>query len=90
MDVANSPGCSTRRLRRDQLLISRHMACRGYTKAFQVLQTAVEPDDAYLLGQDPRTGFRDVSKPTMPSVSRLLSAKLVSSSDLLGVSEVNV
>ena len=32
--------------------------CRGYTKAFQVLECAAEPDDAYQLGQDPRTGFR--------------------------------
>jgi hypothetical protein len=32
--------------------------CRGYAKAFQVLQHAAEPDDAYQLGQDPRTGFR--------------------------------
>jgi hypothetical protein len=31
--------------------------CRGYTKAFQVLESAAEPDDAYQLGQDPRTGF---------------------------------
>src|ERR1700730_11368744 len=32
--------------------------CRGYTKAIQVLVDAAEPDDAYQLGQDPRTGFR--------------------------------
>jgi len=32
--------------------------CRGYAKAFQVLQAAAEPDDAYQLGQDPLTGFR--------------------------------
>jgi hypothetical protein len=31
--------------------------CRGYAKAFQVLGSAAEPDDAYQLGQDPRTGF---------------------------------
>ena len=31
---------------------------RGYAKAFQVLQAAAEPDDAYQLGQDPLTGFR--------------------------------
>jgi hypothetical protein len=32
--------------------------CRGYKKAFQMLEGAAEPDDAYQLGQDPRTGFR--------------------------------
>jgi hypothetical protein len=32
--------------------------CRGYAKAFQLLEGAAEPDDAYQLGQDPRTGLR--------------------------------
>jgi hypothetical protein len=32
--------------------------CRGYAKAIQVLEVAAEPDDAYLLGQDIRSGFR--------------------------------
>jgi hypothetical protein len=32
--------------------------CRGYAIAIQVLEHATEPDNAYLLGQDPRTGFR--------------------------------
>jgi hypothetical protein len=32
--------------------------CRGYTEAFRVLERAAEPDDAYQLGQDPRTGLR--------------------------------
>jgi hypothetical protein len=32
--------------------------CRGYAKAFQMLQNAAEPDNAYQLGQDPRTGFQ--------------------------------
>jgi hypothetical protein len=32
--------------------------CRGYVKAVQTMDSAAEPDDAYQLGQDPRTGFR--------------------------------
>jgi hypothetical protein len=32
--------------------------CRGYRKAVQVLERAGTLDDAYLLGQDPRSGFR--------------------------------
>src|SRR6476620_8462527 len=32
--------------------------CRGYRKATQTLEQAAEPDDAYMLGQDPRSGFR--------------------------------
>jgi hypothetical protein len=32
--------------------------CRGYAKAVQVLVQAAAPDDAYMLGQDPRSGFR--------------------------------
>ena len=32
--------------------------CRGYAKAIQVLEVAAEPDDAYMLGQDMRSGFR--------------------------------
>jgi hypothetical protein len=32
--------------------------CRGYAIVIQVLERATEPDDAYMLGQDMRTGFR--------------------------------
>lgn len=32
--------------------------CRGYAIAIQTLERAAEPDDAYMLGQDIRTGFR--------------------------------
>jgi hypothetical protein len=32
--------------------------CRGYTKAIQALEAVAAPDDAYLIGQDVRTGFR--------------------------------
>lgn len=32
--------------------------CRGYAAAIRALEAAGEPDDAYLLGQDPRSGFR--------------------------------
>jgi hypothetical protein len=32
--------------------------CRGYSMAIQALEKAAEPDDAYLLGQDARSGFR--------------------------------
>jgi hypothetical protein len=32
--------------------------CRGYAKAIQVLEVAAEPDDAYMRGQDMRSGFR--------------------------------
>jgi hypothetical protein len=32
--------------------------CRGYAIAIQALERAAEPDDAYRLGQDTRTGFR--------------------------------
>jgi hypothetical protein len=32
--------------------------CRGYAMAIQALERAAEPDDAYLLGQDVRSGFR--------------------------------
>jgi hypothetical protein len=31
--------------------------CRGYAIATQALEAAHEPDDAYVLGQDPRSGF---------------------------------
>src|SRR3954454_4050197 len=31
--------------------------CRGYAMATQALEAAHEPDDAYILGQDPRSGF---------------------------------
>jgi hypothetical protein len=31
--------------------------CRGYRKATQTLEQAAEPDNAYMLGQDPRSGF---------------------------------
>ena len=32
--------------------------CRGYSQVIQALERAAEPDDAYLLGEDMRTGFR--------------------------------
>jgi hypothetical protein len=32
--------------------------CRGYVAAVQALEAAQASDDAYLLGQDPRTGLR--------------------------------
>src|SRR6516165_3701534 len=32
--------------------------CRGYAVAIQTLERSTEPDDAYMLGQDSRTGFR--------------------------------
>jgi hypothetical protein len=32
--------------------------CRGYAIAIQALERAAEPDDAYILGQDSRTGFK--------------------------------
>jgi hypothetical protein len=32
--------------------------CRGYARAFQVLGSAAEPDNAYQLGQDPKTGLQ--------------------------------
>ncbi len=32
--------------------------CRGYAIAIQTLERAAEPDNAYLLGQDMRTGLR--------------------------------
>jgi hypothetical protein len=32
--------------------------CRGYAIAIQTLERAAESDDAYMLGQDTRTGFR--------------------------------
>ena len=31
--------------------------CRGYSAAVRALEAANEPDDAYMLGQDPRSGF---------------------------------
>jgi hypothetical protein len=31
--------------------------CRGYAIVIQALERAAEPDDAYMLGQDTRTGF---------------------------------
>ena len=32
--------------------------CRSYAMAIRVLEAAAVPDDAYMLGQDPRTGLR--------------------------------
>jgi hypothetical protein len=32
--------------------------CRGYVVATKAMETSGEADDAYLLGQDPKTGFR--------------------------------
>jgi hypothetical protein len=32
--------------------------CRGYAVAIQTLERAAEPDDAYMFGQDMRSGFR--------------------------------
>jgi hypothetical protein len=32
--------------------------CRGYAIAIQPLERAAQPDDAYMLGQDSRTGIR--------------------------------
>jgi hypothetical protein len=32
--------------------------CRGYAIAIQALERAAEPDNAYMLGQDVRSGFR--------------------------------
>jgi hypothetical protein len=32
--------------------------CRGYAIAIQALERAAEPDQAYMLGQDVRSGFR--------------------------------
>ena len=31
--------------------------CRGYAAAVRAVETTSEPDDAYILGQDPRSGF---------------------------------
>jgi hypothetical protein len=45
--------------------------CRGYAKAFQVLQAAAEPDDGYQLGQDPRTGFRVAIGHQKPAAARI-------------------
>lgn len=32
--------------------------CRGYAALVSTMEKAVEPDDAYMLGQDPKSGFR--------------------------------
>src|SRR3954447_1575738 len=32
--------------------------CRGYAAAVRALEANSEPDDAYTLGQDPRSGFK--------------------------------
>jgi hypothetical protein len=32
--------------------------CRGYHIAAETMQAAAEPDDAYLIGQDPRSGLK--------------------------------
>lgn len=32
--------------------------CRGYAVATKTMETSGEPDDSYVLGADPRTGFR--------------------------------
>jgi hypothetical protein len=53
--------------------IERHGAamCRGYAKAVQVLETAGEEDDAYMLGQDPRSGFRIAIGQQKPAAQRV-------------------
>lgn len=32
--------------------------CRGYAAIVKAMEAAAEPDNAYLIGQDPKTGFR--------------------------------
>jgi hypothetical protein len=32
--------------------------CRGYAAAVRALEATSEPDDSYILGQDPRSGFK--------------------------------
>ena len=41
----------------DEIELHGAALCRGYAIAIQTLERAAEPDDAYLLGQDTRSGF---------------------------------
>jgi hypothetical protein len=53
---------------------------RGYAKAVAALEQAAEPDDAYLLGEDPATGFRVAigdQKAAAARVRELHGAKVV-------------
>ena len=56
--------------------IERHGAalCRGYAVALKTLENAQEPDDAYLLGQDPRSGFRVAIGHQKPAAERVQEA----------------
>jgi hypothetical protein len=42
----------------DEIELHGAALCRGYAMAVQTLERAAEPDDAYMLGQDMRSGFR--------------------------------
>jgi hypothetical protein len=41
----------------DEVEVHAAALCRGYAAAVKALEAADEPDDAYLLGRDPRSGF---------------------------------
>jgi hypothetical protein len=53
--------------------IERHGAalCRGYAVAVKTLENAQEPDGAYLLGQDPRSGFTVAIGNQKPAAERV-------------------
>jgi hypothetical protein len=41
----------------DEILLQGRALCRGYRKAVEVMEAANEPEDSFVLGRDPRTGF---------------------------------
>ena len=52
-------------------------AARGYAEAAQALQDAGEADDAYMIGEDPRTGFRVIIGQQRAAARRELNGKAV-------------
>src|SRR3974390_3510977 len=50
---------------------------RGYAEAAQALQDAGEADDAYMIGEDPRTGFRVIIGQQRAAARRELNGKAV-------------
>ena len=52
-------------------------AVRGYAEAAQALQDAGEADDAFVIGEDPRTGFRVIIGQQRAAARRELNGKAV-------------
>ena len=55
----------------DEIELQGAALCRGWRAAVKAMEAAAEPDDAYFVGMDPRTGCKVAVGPSRGSVERV-------------------